>query len=128
MRGMDARTPAAETKLLRHFALGKSIGAACKCAGIGRSTYYDWRAGDPDFARRADDAIEDGTDAIEDNALAQAKKGAQTLMVLILKSRRPEKYRDRFEAQVSGPGGGPIQITGIEVPLPARPDGPEDAE
>jgi hypothetical protein len=118
MQGRDAKTPEAEDKVLRQLALGKSIGAACKSARVSRQTYYNWCEADANFARRADDAIEDGTDAIEDNALNQAKHGAQTLMVLILKARRPEKYRDRFEAQVSGPGGGPIQITGIEVPLP----------
>jgi hypothetical protein len=126
MQGRDTYTPEAEQLVLRRLAEGKSIGAACKAAKIARRTYYYWRDDHPEFARLADDAIEDGTDAIEDNALNQAKHGAQTIMVLILKARRPEKYRDRFEAQVSGPGGGPIQITGIEVPLPVPISGPVD--
>lgn len=118
----DGHTPETEGRVLRRLAEGKSVAAACRFAGIVRQTYYNWREADPGFARLADDAIEDGTDGIEDNALNQAKHGAQTLMVLILKARRPEKYRDRFDARVSGPGGGPIPISGIEVPLPARGD------
>lgn len=120
MRGMDVRTPEVEEALLRHLAQGKSIGAACKATKIGRRTYYNWRDADEIFATRADDAIEDGTDVIEDNALTQAKRGAQTLMVLILKARRPEKYRERVDAQISGPGGGPIEITEFEVTRTVR--------
>lgn len=79
-------------------------------AGVARQTYYDWRESDPQFVIDSDSAIESGTDVLEDSALKQAKEGSTALMVLLLKSRRPEKYKDRFENQHTGTNGDPLKI------------------
>jgi hypothetical protein len=36
-----------------------------------------------------------GTDALEDEALRRAKDKSDTLLIFLLKARRPEKYKDR---------------------------------
>lgn len=56
-----------------------------------------WRNKYPEFADAADDAIEAGTDLLEDVAKlrATAVDGSDTLLMFLLKSRRPDKYRER---------------------------------
>lgn len=103
-------TIAGKSRLLAKLATGASISASAKAAAVHRTTYYVWRDDDPEFARLADEAIETGTDILEDSALKQAKTGNTTLMVLLLKSRRPDKYKDRSEQQHTGKDGDPLKI------------------
>ena len=78
------------------------------------------------FAAAWDDAIEDGTDLLEDEVLRRAKDGvdeprfyegevcghvrkySDTLAIFLLKARRPEKYSDKVRATRQRAGGGPI--------------------
>lgn len=104
------------------LAQGLSVAAACRAAKVHRSTYYDWRNADPEgFAIRADEAIEAGTDRLEDSATRQAISGNTSLMVLLLKGRRPERYADRVRQEVSGKDGAPLTINVIEVASPIVP-------
>lgn len=48
---------------------------------------------------------------------------SDTLMVLLLKAHRPEKYKDRVAQEVSGPGGGPVQTESRVIAVPAIPEG-----
>src|SRR5215208_5290709 len=73
---------------------GKSIAAAAKIAGISRGMAYVWRSRDPDFAQEWDDAIEVGTDILQDEAREMAKT-TPLMNIFLLKARRPEKYKDR---------------------------------
>lgn len=83
--------------MLAKLRQGYSIASACKAERIGRRTYYDWRNDDPAFATAADDAIEYGTDTLEDEAKRRAVglHGSDTLLIFLLKARRPEKYAER---------------------------------
>ena len=47
------------------------VEAACKQAGVPRSTYYRWRKDDPDFAAACDEAIENSAGLINDLAESQ---------------------------------------------------------
>jgi hypothetical protein len=38
------------------------------------------------------------------------QKYSDTLLIFLLKGMRPEKYRESFKAEISGPGGGPILL------------------
>jgi hypothetical protein len=67
-----------------------------------------WTA-DPAFAAQAEDAIEAGTDELEDVARQRAKDASDTLLIFLLKARRSEKYRER--PIVEGGGDKPIEIT-----------------
>lgn len=82
-------------------------------------TYYRWRDEDPEFAAAVDEAIEEGTDVLEDIALRRAKKQSDTLVIFLLKARRRDKYGDKSLHEVSGPNGAPLTIT-----LAERSDGP----
>ncbi|MDQ3097321.1 MAG: hypothetical protein M3Q61_04040, partial [Chloroflexota bacterium] len=73
---------------------GLSVHASCTLADMGRQTAYDLRQRDEAFALRWADAIEDGTERLEDEAERRALESSDTLLIFLLKSRRPEKYRD----------------------------------
>ncbi len=45
---------------------GASVAAACRAAGITRETAYAWRAADPAFRRREQDALDDARDRLRD--------------------------------------------------------------
>lgn len=114
------------------------IKAACEKAGVDRSTYYDWRDHDPDFAAQLPQAKEDAVDSLEYAAYQQAVEGTEEpvvsmgrvvlgsdgkpltmkryspqILALLLKANAPEKYKDKQQVEHSGPGGGPIQA--VEV-------------
>lgn len=101
MRGRRVRTPKVKTALIDSFRAGNAIATSCAMAGIGVQTYYDWRNADPAFARDCDEAIEYGTDVLEDVARARAVRQSDVLMIFLLKARRPEKYRERIDINLA---------------------------
>jgi hypothetical protein len=104
---------------------------ACEAAGIGRTTAYEHRERHPDFALAWDEALEDACDLLEAEARRRALEGVEkpvywqgvvvgtireysdTLMTLVLKAHRPEKFRERHDTRLSGPDGGPIRIAPV---------------
>jgi AcrR family transcriptional regulator len=90
---------------------GASIAQAAKIAGIPRRTVYEWRDQSEDFRKAWDEAIEEGTDLLEDAARQRAVEGVQepvfykgevvgyvtkhsdTLLIFLLKARR-KIYRE----------------------------------
>jgi hypothetical protein len=95
------KTADAETRYLDALRDGKSIAAAARAAGIGRRTAYDWRDRDAVFAARWDEAFDEGTDRLEDLALAGAEQGSERLLLALLKARRPERYQ-RMQVEHTG--------------------------
>lgn len=103
-----------------------SVFAACRESGLARRTAYDWRAEDPDFAAAWDKALDIGTDALEDEATRRAfhgydepvhykgkatsaiRKYSDTLLIFMLKARRPERFKERAAHELTGEGGGPV--------------------
>lgn len=92
---------------------------SCQISGVSRRAAYDWRGADPEFAKKWEKALDRGTDALEDEAVRRAVDGvdkpvymggkflkikeySDTLLIFLLKCRRPEKYRDRQEVVVHG--------------------------
>lgn len=86
------RTFKRRKRFLDELALGQSVSAAARAAGGTPGNFRAWRRSDPDFAQDWDDAIEEGTDFIEDVATERALKKSDPLMMMMLKARRPEKY------------------------------------
>lgn len=96
-----------------------SITKACEISKLPRRTVYNWREADPHFAEAWDEALELGTDALEDEAIRRALHGtdkpvyqggkrvgavrefSDTLLIFMLKAKRPEKYKERTESQVT---------------------------
>src|SRR5262245_61740375 len=107
------RTPEKRAAFLAKLAEGGSVNAAVTAARIGRTMAYEWRAADADFATAWDQAVEAGTDALEDEAVRRARDGvdepvfyqgqqcgtvrrySDTLLIFTLKARRPEKFKER---------------------------------
>lgn len=99
---------------------GLSVTGACREAKISRQTAYHHRSLDEGFRAAWDDAIEAGTDTLEDEAHRRAYKGTEepvyqqgelvgtvrkysdTLTIFLLKGRRPVKYRDNAKLEVEG--------------------------
>jgi hypothetical protein len=98
---------------LQHLSQGWTVTAAAHVAGIHRHTAYDFRAIDADFAKAWDDAYEEGTDVLEQEAFRRAAEGVEKpvfqggvlvgtvreysdhLMLALLKARRPQHFRER---------------------------------
>jgi hypothetical protein len=57
------------------------------------------------------DALDTGTDLLEDEVLRRALEYSDTLLIFLLKARRPAKYRERTIAEHGGAGRGPIVVS-----------------
>lgn len=88
---------------------GLSITGACNKAGTCRRSFYDWQAADEVFAANIEDAIEQGTDSVEDLMLEDARKpGAFLPKIAVLKSRRRAKWGDGVKADLTVNVGMPV--------------------
>ena len=116
------RTDKKRAAFLEALVAGKSVTAACREARLGRTAVYGWRREDEAFAKDWDAALETGTDALEDEAVRRAVEGtlkpvyqggkqvgtvreySDTLLIFLLKARRPEKFKERaaIEHDVTG--------------------------
>jgi hypothetical protein len=93
---------------------------------VSRRCAYDHREADADFAAEWDDAVEEATDTLEQEARRRAldgwdepvfwqgaecgvvRKYSDRLLELMLRANRP-KYR-ASTVEVSGPNGGPVPV------------------
>ena len=57
--------------LLMHLKKAPIVQVACEKTGISRASYYRWRKDDPEFADKADIAIDEGLNLINDMAESQ---------------------------------------------------------
>ena len=105
-----------------------NITQAAEIAGIDRKTHYIWMKNDPDYSAAYEAAMEQAADRLEQEARRRAVEGvakpvfyqgrqvgvvqeySDTLLIFLLKGARPEKYAERYDQRISGPGGGPLQI------------------
>ncbi len=115
-----------------------SIRRAAEAVGISRVTVHRLQKKDEQFALALHDAREDALDTLEEVMLMRARTGqpitktvtrtfpdgskeetvtkdshlSDTLGMFYLKRWRPE-YRDSYRTEVTGPGGGPLQIESV---------------
>lgn len=75
------RTPEKITAFCAALAETANIGKACAAVGMGRTTAYDWRDDDPDFAARWDRAMQIGVTALEDEVKRRAFDGVDEPLV-----------------------------------------------
>lgn len=125
-----------QTLFLEQYAAIGVITAAAKLAGMDRQRHYEWmEAKDkyPDYAARFAAAQEMAADRAEAEAVRRGIQGwdepvfgrlpgknrgvgvvgskrvfSDRMLELVLKARRPEKFRERFEH--TGKDGGPIPV------------------
>ncbi len=79
-----------------------NIRAACDVCGITRDTFYRWRDDDPEFRAQLGDAGEEATETLEAIAWQRARKISDTLLIFLLKARRPLVYRETRDVNLSG--------------------------
>lgn len=95
------------------------VSAACRVAKVGRSTVYDAR-GDAVFAAAWDEIETETTDAMEREAyrrgvegvseplvsagrhVADVRKYSDTLLIFMLKARKPATYRENVKIEHAG--------------------------
>ena len=94
---------AARGRFLRALSNGATVKEASTEAGVSRNTAYTRRRLDEDFAAAWAEAVEVGTERLEAAAYRRAIDGSDVLMIFLLKSRRPEIYRERREILHTGP-------------------------
>lgn len=132
--------------------LTANVTLACNMCGLSRKTAYNWRSTVEGFADAWDASQEVGTDALEDEAIRRASNGtmkkkftgkgeavidpetgeqyieheySDTLLIFMLKARRPDKFKDRIDARLGGIPGQPLEVIEIvrhkEKPAPLEP-------
>lgn len=108
------------------------VTTACRHAKIGRTTFYDAMKDDPEFAESFKFIEEEVTEQLEAEAFRRAHDGttkptqfgdvqvySDTLLIFLLKARRPEKYRERVDVRHSGKIGTQPADTG-DIQNPTR--------
>ncbi len=105
---MTKVTPEKKAKFLSVLAEGGSVTLAARAIGVARKNVYAWRNKDEQFNADWDDAVEQGTDLLEDVAVRRAMDHSDTLLIFLLKGRRKERYAERQEH--TGKDGGPITL------------------
>src|ERR1700733_4143673 len=88
------RTPKKRRAFLAAIAAGNSVSAACHAAGLSRSVAYSWRDCDGNFADAWGEALECGTERLEDEAVRRALESSDTMLIFLLKARKPAVYRE----------------------------------
>lgn len=126
------RIAAKRQRFIAELADGNTVTGAAQAADVARSTAYDWRNDDPDFRQAWDSAWDQGADLLEAEALRRAVHGvdkpvtvagereivreySDTLLIFLLKGRRPERYRDNHRVEHTGADGGPMEVTNPDV-------------
>ncbi len=97
-----------------------NITTAAEMAGLHRSTHYLWLKDDPEYAAAFDQATEEASERLEQEAWRRAVKGVEkpvyqggkrvgtiqeysdTLLIFLLKGAKPSKYKERVSQEVSG--------------------------
>lgn len=122
---------------LAAFAIHGNVSEAARRSGISRVHATNTRHTDEQYDRAWVEAEEIATDRLEEIAWLRATTGepkrtvrtkydergetvevvveeseviSNALLITLLKARRPEKYRERFEHRVTGGDGGPVRV------------------
>lgn len=102
---------------------------AAREASMTLATVKAWRKRDEEFAEAEDLALEEAADMLEEAARERAVEGKEeyfydkdgnltrkrtvysdSLLSKLLDGALPHKYAQRVKSEISGPGGGPVQL------------------
>lgn len=89
-----------EIRFLRSLRSSPNVALACQRAKISRQTAYRSRAENPDFAEAWKETLESALDELETVAFALAKRGDQQLLTWLLRSHRPQLYRETTRTEI----------------------------
>lgn len=79
-----------------------TVSGACRQLGISRARAYRERQADEDFALAWHEIEQATTDEIEKTAVQIALEGNPTMLIFMLKCRKPEIYTERHHLEHSG--------------------------
>lgn len=79
-----------------------NVSQSARSAKIARRTAYARREIDEEFKAAWDEAIEEATDDLEEEARKRAIKTSDTLLIFLLKANRPGKYRETIRQEHTG--------------------------
>lgn len=129
---MTIRTPEKEAGFLAALADTGNVTLSARAINTGRRTVYEWREADDVFAKAWDRAVKIAVIGLEDEARVRAEDGvdepvfhggkqcgtvrrySDTLLIFLLKAHNPEKYRENSRMELTGAGGGPVQVNDTE--------------
>lgn len=116
-------TPEKREEFLNELANVPNVVRACRKVGISRKRMYEIYRGEPDFAKRWDEALKEGVESIEAEMHRRAYEGfdvptkhgpmraySDTLAIFLAKAHAPEKYRETSKLELTGKDGGPVQV------------------
>lgn len=90
-----------QDRFIELLAVTFSVTSAAQGAGVDRSTAYRYKYEHPEFAARWDAAIGSAIDRLEQAAYERAVTMSDTLAIFLLKTRRPDLYRDQQHIQTT---------------------------
>jgi hypothetical protein len=102
--------------IIEHCKSGKSLGSFGAVIGKSKNTVYEWSVFRPDFAEACEIAKTYALDRWESVLIDQAEgRGGKSpaAAIFALTNFAPDQWKNRQASEVSGPEGGPIQITEI---------------
>jgi hypothetical protein len=126
---------------LKAFAETGMVAAACKQANVSRSYVYEARQADEKFAQMWEDIENASTDEMEREAYRRGVKGVEepvfqgkelvghvrkfsdTLLIFMLKARKPETYRETTRHELTGKDGAPLAFADLFTAADAGSDG-----
>lgn len=122
---------------LAAYRMTASITRAAAAAKIDRTIHYRWLEKSESYRKDFEAAAEEAAQVLEDEAVRRATEGtlepvfyqgikcgavrrySDGLMQFLLRGFRPQKYSSK--AEISGPGGGPIQTSLLVEFVDAKP-------
>lgn len=124
---------------LAAYRLCGNVTHAAEASEVGRDRHYAWLKSDAAYAKEAEAATAEATERLEAEARRRATQGVKklvlyqgkpvmvdgeylyehqysdVLLIFLLKGAKPEKYRERHNMELSGPGGVPLFKAYVDV-------------
>lgn len=97
-------------QFLTLYSRGGSVRAVAKAVGVSTVTVFNHARNDPEFRDKYHQAMESNTDALEDVLHEMALQGNVAAVFGILKARRPERWRDNYQARATVVHGFPTSF------------------
>jgi hypothetical protein len=123
MANRTMRTPERDNTFFEEFGRTANVSAAAILAGYSRTSVYEYRRDDPEFAKRWENADRVATEHLEEALYNRAVFGvtryeplmhqgqvvhikevteySDTAAIFLLKARNPDKYRERIEVNIN---------------------------
>lgn len=100
----------AQDRFLAAYQESCIVGEAAKASGVTRRTLYRWKDADREFASRWEETRRYVRDNLEGIAYKRADEGSDTLVIFLLKSLDPGRYRESVNVKHGGKVGVAVEV------------------